>query len=213
MAIVTSGPYVGFRGTADGITYYQLPDGRTVAKKKNKKSDKPLTQNQLSVLIDTAVFANFMKPLRGFVLVGYELEAKISRTNPYNTMVKCTREKAMQGIYPDRSINFANVLMTKGSLPETEVSAAVTDTGIAFSWDATSIPENTHHSDQTIMLAYFPELNEARYVTAGAHRYKGEDLLVLAGINKGTQAEVYISFTTDDRKKISNSVYLGQFNW
>lgn len=213
MAIVTSGRYVGFVGTLDGITYYPLKDGRTVAKQKNTKSDIPLTQAQLSVLMDTAVFAQFMKPLTGFVQVGYDYQAQILNVNPYNAMVRCLRKNVMQGKYPNRSIDFSKVLVTKGTLPAAETSVAVTEAGLAFSWDTAIIPNTTHHSDQVIMLAYFPDLGEARYVTAGNSRHKGNDLLALAGIKKGYQAEVYISFITDDHRNISNSVYLGQFNW
>lgn len=213
MPIITSGPFLGASGSSGNYTYSQLADGRTMVKRKNSKSDIPLTENQLSVLMDTEVFAQFMKPLTGFVLVGYDLESQKRRKNHYNTMVKCTRKQAMQGVYPDRSVDFSKVLMTKGSLPAAETSATITETGIEFTWDTALIPNTTHHSDQVIMLAYFPELKEARYVTAGAPRFKGTDLLYLAGIKKGYTAEVYISFITDDRRSISDSVYLGQFNW
>lgn len=213
MGKITSGPMLGVSGSFGGLTFSPQKDGTTNVSEKNKKSDIPLTSNQLSVLRDTEIFADFMKPLRAFVLVGYDLEAQIRRVNPYNAMVICTRKNAVQGIYPERRIDFSKALMTKGTLPVTEASAEITETGITFKWDTLLIPQNTHHSDQVIMLAYFPELKETRYVTAGAHRFKGNDTLPLAGIKKGNQFEVYISFITDDRRNISNSVYLGQLNW
>lgn len=213
MAIVTSGPYVGFVGTIDGITYYQLKDGRTVAKRKNTKSEIPLTPDQLSVLMDTWLFAQFMKPLKGFVLVGYACEALLLNVNPYNAMVSSLRKNVIQGTYPKRSIDFSKVLMTKGTLPAAESSAVITETGLAFTWDTALVRKTSYYSDQVMMLAYFPELKEVRYITAGAARHKGKDLLSLEGIKKGYQAEVYLSFITDDRKSISNSVYVGSFNW
>ncbi len=213
MGKITSGPMLGVSGSFGGLTFSPQKDGTTNVSEKNKKSDIPLTPNQLSVLRDTEIFADFMKPLSAFVLVGYDLEAQIRRVNPYNAMVICVRKNAVQGVYPERSIDFSKVLMTKGTLPVTKASAEITKTGITFTWDTLLIAHNTHHSDQVIMLAYFPELKETRYVTAGAHRFKGNDTLPLAGIKKGYQAEVYISFITDDRRNISNSVYLGQLNW
>lgn len=213
MGKLTKGAMSGLSGSVGDLTYSQQKDGTTTVKSKNKKSDIPLTVNQLSFLMDSVIFADFMKPLGSFIYVGYDLEAQIRRLNPYNTMVKCTRKNSLQGIYPDRSVDFSKVLVTKGSLPVTEAFAEMTETGIIFTWETQLIPHNTRHSDQAIMLAYFPELKETRYVTAGAQRFKGNDMLPLAGIKKGYQAEVYISFITDDRRSISDSLYLGQLNW
>jgi len=38
-------------------------------------------------------------------------------------------------------------------------------------------------------------------------------LLILEGIEQDAEMEIYIAFVSDDRKNISNSVYLGQFSW
>ena len=213
MAIVTSGPYVGFSGTADGITYYPLPDGRTCAKRKNPKRTKPPTQKQLNVEQDTKVFATFMRPFQDFVKVGFDQEAKKLRLNPNNAMVQCNRANTLQGEYPNRSINYPKVLVTKGSLPGAYAAATMTDKGLVYTWATSSKPTIAHHTDQVIMLAYFPDLKETRYLAGGTQRSSGEALLILDGIKKGYQAEVYISFVSDDRKEISDSVHLGQFIW
>jgi len=214
MAIVISGPYVGFSGTIDGLTFYQLPDGRTVVKIKNSPSETPPTEKQLAVKKDTQLFSKLLKPLRGFVLVGFELEAKIQKLNPNNAMVKTNRKNSIEGTYPNRSVNCSKILMTKGSLPSAEnVAAEMNDSGLTFSWSTEIKPRMTHHSDQVMMLAYFPERKEARYMTAGAQRLTGTDFLPLDGIKKGCTAEVYLSFVSGDRKNIADSIYVGQFNW
>jgi len=214
MAIVTSGPYLGFSGTVDGITYYELPDGRTCAKKKNKKSTKDPTTLQIVNRADTKIVSKFMKPFKGFIEVGYQLEAKKIGQNPHNMMVKYIRLNAMEGVYPNRKINLSKLLVTNGFLsPAVETSATMTDQGLAFSWSTELVPKNSHHSDQVMMLAYFPELEETFYIVGGAQRYVGADFLPLAGIKKGYVAEVYISFITNDHTAISDSNYLGQFNW
>jgi len=214
MAIVISGPFVGFSGTVDGITYCQLPDGRTCAKKKNKKSTKDPTDLQIANRADTKLVSDFMKPFKGFIEVGYQLEAKKVGQNAHNMMVKYIRLNALEGVGPTRKINLSKVLITNGTLsPAVETSAVITDLGVAFSWSTELIPKLTHHSDQVMMLAYFPDLEETCYVIAGAQRFVGTDLLNLTGIKKGYSAEVYISFITNDHLGISDSVYLGQFNW
>lgn len=214
MAIVTSGPYVGFSGTVDGITYYTLPDGRTCAKKKNKKSTKDPTELQKAVRADTKIVSEFMKPFKDFIAVGFQLEAKKVGQNAHNMMAKYIRLNALEGVYPNRKVNLSKVLVTNGvlSLP-VETSATMTGDGLAFSWSTELVSKNSHYSDQVMMLAYFPELQETRHVISGAQRYAGADVLPLAGIKKGYTAQVYISFITNDHTSIANSIYLGQFNW
>jgi len=214
MAIVTSGPFVGFSGTVDGITYYQLPDGRTCAKRKNRRSKIPPSPLQLIVRADTKIVSEFLKPFKEFIEVGYQLEAKKVGQNAHNMIAKYIRLNAVEGIYPNRKVNVAKVLMTYGKLPvAAETAAVMTEQGLAFSWSTEMVPKLSHHSDQVMMLAYFPELQETCYVVAGAQRFAGTDLLHLTGIKKGYLAEVYISFITNDHTGIGNSIHLGQFNW
>jgi len=214
MAIVTSGPFVGFSGTVDGITYYPLPDGRTCAKRKNRPSSKPPTALQLVNRADTALVATFMKSFKEFISVGYQLEAKKNHQNPHNMMVKYIRKNAIEGVYPNRRVNVSKVLVANGDLPgAAETSVTVTEQGLTFNWSTELVPMLSHHSDQVMMLAYFPEIQETAYVLAGAQRYLGTDFLHLTGIKRGIKAEVYISFIKNDHTGISDSVYLGQYNW
>ena len=214
MAIVTSGPYVGFSGTADGITYYKLPNGKTCAKRKNRPSSKPPTHLQLVNRADTALVAKFMKSFEEFISVGYQLEAKKNFQNPHNMMVKYIRKNAIEGVYPNRKVNLSKVLVANGKLPAAaQTSVTVSEQGLNFKWSTELVRKLSHHSDQVMMLAYFPEIQETAYVLAGAQRFVGTDLLHLTGVKKGYKAEVFISFITNDHTGISDSVYLGQYNW
>lgn len=214
MAIVKSGPYVGFSGTVDGITYCPQPDGTTTAKKKNTRTTKPDSKAQASVKGDTGIFSRSLKPLLDVINFGYALQSKKTKMSPWNIMVKFNRKFVLQGNYPDRYVDFSKVLITKGDLPLPQVLSAVrTDTGLACSWSVELLPKLSHYSDHVVMLAYFPELKEARYILTGALRTAGKDVLPLEGIKKGYHAHVYLAFITDDHKSISDSTYLGQFNW
>jgi uncharacterized protein DUF6266 len=214
MAVVKSGPLLGLSGTIDGITYSPQPNGTTVAKRKNTPSTIPSTVAQTSNNDDTGIFSKAMKHLKEVYDFGYAQECKIWKLNTWNTMVKCNRKIAMQGTYPNRYLDFSRVLMTKGELPSAlELSVKRVKKGLAFQWNTAEIPKRSHHTDHVIMLAYFPELEEARYILSGAKRSAGKDHLPLEGIKKGYKAHVYIAFATDDHKEISNSTYLGQFNW
>ena len=214
MAIVTSGPMVGFSGSVGGFTYYILPDGRTCVKRKNSKSSVPPTPLQIANRADTAMVSKFMKSFKEFISVGYQLEAKKNHQNPHNMMVRYIRKHAIEGVYPNRKINIAKVLVTNGKLPSAaETSVTVNEQGLTFKWSTELVRKLSHYSDQVMMLAYFPKIQETAYVLAGAQRHVGTDMLNLTGIKKGTAAEVYIAFITNDHTGISDSIYLGQYDW
>jgi hypothetical protein len=214
MAIVKSGPYVGFSGTIDGITFYQLPDGRTVSKKQNKKSTTPPTAEQELTQSDMGMISRFIKPFEEIAKVGYQ-HLKTKGGNTHNALAShiwaAALDKASDGSH---FINLSKLLITQGDLPAAkDLSVELTESGLEFSWNPEVESHLCHHSDQAIMLAYFPELEEVECKIGGAERKEGKDLLVLSGIEKGHTAEIYIAFATNDRSVLSNSIYLGSLNW
>lgn len=134
--------------------------------------------------------------------------------NYYNAAAVNLRKNALSGVYPEISLDYSKLLVTKGKLNTPEDPAVRLDEfGVIFSWNTELRTREDHFSDQVMMLAYFPEINKARYTIAGAERHKGKDMLVLSGIEQGYTAELFISFIANDHRAISNSVYLGQITW
>ncbi|WP_158796635.1 DUF6266 family protein [Pedobacter sp. L105] len=215
MANVVSGPATGYSGTVGGVTYSQQPNGApTTAKQKNKKSDKPLTPGQLSVCMDTAITAAFIKSIENFAKAGYAIQAKKDRMNQHNSMVRYMRATALTGVYPERKIDFPRLLVSKGEMPAPrDVTVTVNEFGFVFTWNPETNIKAVHYSDQIMLLAYFPELNSGESHIGGAQRYIGKDLLALSGVEHGYVAEIYISFIANDRSSVSNSIYLGQLTW
>ena len=214
MAKVKSGPYVGFSGSIDGNTYSQMKDGTTIVKRKNRKSTKPRTAAQKAHSADLKLASKFMKPFTEFARTGYKLHGNLINQNPYNAMKSQLMNEAIEGIGSHRNVNMSKLLISRGTLPSAaETSAVITEEGLSFSWSTELIPERSHYSDQVLMFAVFRDISIARYVVAGAQRFKGNDLLLLAGVKKGFSADVYISFITNDHTAIADSIYLGQFKW
>lgn len=214
MAIVKGGIALGFSGKHGNTIFSQQKDGTTIARQVPVASQKPPTVKTLSTLGDTAICSGFLNPIKEFAQVGYELQCKIEKRNYYNSISSYVRLNAFTSVYPNRRIDFSKVLVTKGQmqLPE-DATVTLTEFGLAFTWNTETEAKGIHYSDQVMMLAYFPELEKAKYMTAGAQRHQGKDLLVLNGIPHGHIAEIYISFISDNRKSISDSVYLGQLIW
>ena len=214
MSIVKHGPAMGFSGKVGKYVYSQQKNGTTTVSEVRSPNNKPSSEGQLNVQCDTKITNITLKPIKSFIAVGYQLWAKKVRQNEYNAMSSHFRKDVLTGEYPERKVKFDEWLVTRGNLPSArDAKVLANEYGFEFHWNPGNEEKNTHFSDQVMLLAYFPELNNAEFTTAGAQRYRGKDQLVLTGIPKGTTAEVYISFITNDRRAISNSVYLGQLIW
>ncbi|NQX37869.1 hypothetical protein SAMN05421820_103130 [Pedobacter steynii] len=203
----------------------RLPSGKlgnTVSYELNGKmvtrgigeNNKKRSKSQLTVMQKTKVTSKFLNPVMAFIRVGFEIEAKLTKAHPQNPAFVYNWRNATKGNYPKIKIDFEKALLTKGDLPMSlGAKIKLVDTGVEFSWNGEADPEGSHWSDQVMMLAYFPELNMAKFVTAGAARSIGKDLLPLFIENKKSLMELYISFISSDRKRISNSVYVGKLFW
>lgn len=212
MAKVTSGAAMGFSGSIGGITYSQQPDGSTTAKEKQGARTTPLTVGQLSVLQDTHMRSPFLKAVKDFIDVGFEIQAKQDKMNTNNVAVRSFKN-AITGEYPERRIDYSKVLLSKGKMESPQnATVSLTASGLAFTW-STAIKKGEHYTDQIMVMAYFPDLKKTVYHTAGAQRHEGADLLLLGGVKHGYNVEIYMSMIRNNRKSISDSIYLGQLTW
>lgn len=214
MAIVKSGSGLGVSGTVGGITYTQQPDGRTSMSSKAQPSNIPPTSAQLQFREETKLISSLMKIWKDFVKMGWELQSKSEKMNQNNAMVKYLRANAFTGEGAQRHFDLSKVLVTRGNMPvPADVTLNISPYGFLFTWNTEIHSKKCHFTDQFVMMAYFPELEEVRYMTAGAQRHLGKDMLVLSGVEKGHLAEVYVAFVADNRKSISDSVHIGQITW
>lgn len=178
------------------------------------KSTKPSTELQKAIQLRTKLVSAFLFPVKEFIEVGYEREARRMKQLPQNPAFSYNWQHAVTGEFPKLKIDFEKVLLSYGTMPPPiNLQVIASDEGLIFNWGQQEGVTGTHWSDQVMLLAYFPKLKKSAYMTAGASRYKGTDLLVVFDIEHGQFAETYIAFVSNDRKSISNSVYVGKVRW
>jgi len=154
----------------------------------------------------------FLKPVKEFIDLGFELEAKKAHSFKYSRAYSCVRTESIVGIYPDQGIDFSRVLLSRGKMKmATDVKAGIKGNSIEFSWNPTLVPNATLANDQVMLMAYFPESMEAEYLIHGGKRGSGTAELVLPAYRNPVMMETYITFISADHKRISNSIYTGQF--
>lgn len=108
--------------------------------------------------------------------------------------------------------------VSKGTLPPPENPTVEFEGDVlTFKWDVVPNSDYRLNRDQVMMLAYKPANNMAKYVLSGARRTEGTDTMEVhvrkkdwGQFVKDTVIETYIAFISDDRQRISDSVYVGQ---
>lgn len=208
-----NGPFGNFRGRVGNLVFY-VNKGQNVVRSIGVRT-KPYSPTELSIQQDIAIVNKFLKPIKRHYTLGFELEAAGTKANAYNLAIKYNK-KHITGTYPNRYIDPSSALVTKGNLPVTaDISFRATPEGVAFSWDPTVLPEGCRLDDQLMILFY--ACKESKYYCtfssfAGAKRSAGYEHIDLIPFLRKKNLSIYVSFISDNRKRISDSVYLGEIN-
>ncbi|WP_316811489.1 DUF6266 family protein [Pedobacter heparinus] len=174
------------------------------------KSNKKPTAAQLATRQKMAAVIKFLRPALPFVNVGFELEVLGTDKNPHNAAVSYNVKNAMQGSYPDISLNYSKVLLSKGSLePAIDPGATLTGTLLELTWQVAADMDWGIKNDRAMLFIYCPELDKAVYVWSGSRRSTGKDEIELPLNYVDKELQVYIAFKADNGKSMSNSVWVG----
>jgi hypothetical protein len=211
MAILKNGIAGHYSGKMGNLVFYTL-NGKQVSRTIGKITKAP-TERQLKNRMEMKVVNQFLKFITEFINVGFQLKAKGTVKTPYNLAVSYNKVNAVKGLYPDMEMDYERVQLTAGNLPGAmEPAVLPTAAGLAFTW---LCPDNMNWAapaDQVMLLVYFPRLAEAVYVLYGTKRAECQTVLHLRPELLGEYMEVYISFISNDRKRIAGSTYLGSIN-
>ncbi len=211
MGKVISGLGMGLSGKVGNVIFSNHKDGTTTVRGYKKPVFGPASLKQLANYQKMAITSEFMKPVKEFIQTGYEQVAGKMFQNSNNVMVSHLRRDALIGSYPNQEIDYSKLLVTRGELKMPgDITVVRDEQGISFSWNPETQEPGMHFTDRVMMMAYFSGLKRAIYMIYGVQRQYGTDHLILREISSGSVAHVYISFIADDRKRISNSVYLGK---
>ena len=173
------------------------------------KSSKPLTPARKANCEKMTVVNHFLQPALPFIKIGFRFEAAGTNRNAYNEAVSYNKMNALQGEYPNISMDYSKVLVSKGSLPVVkQPQIERTEQGILFTWDTSNIPTEQNY-DRAMLLVSYPEMGEMNYLPSGSMRIEGKDLVPVDWAYKDAHMEAYISFINPDGTKVSDSVYVG----
>lgn len=210
------GPLIGKIANMVGYVRLGQPSIRINEKKSKKK--KRRSDAQKAVNVRFAMAKAFVSDVEEFTNVGYKTDVEGTTRIPENGVTSQMLTAAFVGEYPNIKLDYSKVMVSKGKLPP-PVNATVKLEGniLKFTWAVDPACGYPLNRDQVMLLAYKPANRDANYLLSGARRNEGAEELKVS-IRPGNQVafpkdefiETYIAFISDDRKRISNSVYVGR---
>jgi hypothetical protein len=211
MAIIKKGILGPLEGSLANVTGY-LRLKKPVLRMKPKPNPKNArSPKQLAWSARFRLMMNFIKPNTPFLNVGFSLNRPDGWT-AHNMAVSQLLLFGIRGQYPDLALNYPEILVADGDLPMAinPIVEITKESSITFSWDVPAKLSYQRSRDQVMLLAFMPEEQTSFYLNSGARRDAGQELLEICSGISGQVFETYIAFISDDRKKISRSVYAGQ---
>lgn len=211
MSILTPGVLGTVIGRVGNMVFYLLHGqivGRTIGVVENY-SDAQLG-NQMEFGLTTLL----LNPVNKFIKAGFKTTPKAPGHTYHSVAFSLNKKGAMTGTYPDISIDFSKVIFSKGSLPlAMNARVKIAGQNLQFSWDPNLENEENDPLDQVMLVAFFPDTFQALTVLNGSPRTVGAHDIRLPTFKKKMVIEAYMSFISEDRERVSDSLYLGQLIW
>lgn len=169
----------------------------------------PRTPKQLSVRMKFSVMSAFISPIRHFLKIGYKNWA--IQMTPANAAFSYNIKNAIQGTYPNFTIDYPNALVSRGEVaPALNPAAASTVVHtVLFTWDDNTGEIGAAVTDKTLLLVYNPEKNQSVAINELATRADGTEAITVPDSFSGDLVHCYIAFTDQDAFDVSNSMYAG----
>lgn len=208
MAILKNGILGAANGKIANVVTYEL-NGQEIVKSIGVNKNAP-TKKQLNNKQQMKVIMGFLSGMDTLLQTGFHPKAKGTTKNYHNLAVAYNKPNALKGFYPEVRMDYSKVIISAGDLPQplNPVVEAVVG-GLKFSWaaDDLSWPDN---QDQVMLLACAPATKEHVFICSGARRIEGWAILEIPPAMRNQVLKVYISFVSDDRQRVADSLYLGQ---
>jgi hypothetical protein len=211
MGKLINGIFGGFHGRIGNLVGYTLK-GKYIIRRIGK-SAKPLTPRRKANCQKMTVVNEILSPSLDVIRAGFRLAVAGTDKNEYNEAVSYNKKNAVQGAYPNISLDYTKVLLSMGTLPAAiHPTISQADDKITFSWTVTADQAYQYANDRAMLVVYFPDLKESCCDLIGSKRIEGASTLKIDPGHVNERMEAYISFVKDNGKEVSNSVYAGALN-
>jgi Family of unknown function (DUF6266) len=188
-------------GSWKGIDYMRSKSGR--------RNFKP-TQAQLEQQLKFGLAIRFVQTMSGLLEISFGSFAV--RKTGINSAVSYTLKNAISGLYPNYSIAYAHVLVSRGDLPNVLAPSVTMGAGsiATWAWTDNSGVGIARPADKALLVVYCPALQQCIYTTGSATRDAITDSLDLSSFS-GQPVHCWIGFISEDGRNVASSLYNGVF--
>jgi len=208
MGTIKQGVFGGFSGGVGnvvggswkGISYMRI----IPAKISNPRTDRQKDQRERFALT-----MRFLKPLSQFLKIGFKNYA-IAMT-AINAAMAYNFHNAIDGIYPNCTINFEKVLLSCGILPPafSPTVQSIISGIVQFSWVDNSDEIGANSLDKTMLVVYNVPRNQGLCIINKGDRGTTSQTVTVPTSFLGQEVQCYIAFISNDEIELSNSIYVG----
>ena len=208
MAIIKQGvlgAFSGQVGTVIGTSWKGIAIIRSIA----ASIVNPRTPAQLEQRAKFSLVGKFLRTLTVFLRIGFKSAAV--KMSGYNAAMSYNVKNAISGLYPDFTLNYAQLRVSQGSLPGAlnPVAVSVVPATVDFTWEDNSMDAGTMADDKVVLLVYNPAKGKTLNAIGAMTRVDGAQTLALPDAFTGDQVECYISFANANESVLSDSLYVG----
>ena len=197
------GPFSGKVGTVVGGTWKGINYMRSIAQ--NIKN--PRTEGQQTQRSKFSLSLALLKPLTAYIRTGFKAYA--NKQTAFNSAMSYILKNAISGAYPDFSLDFGKVLVSRGNLAQAANATATPTTGsVEIHWTYNGEGNAT---DYAMPLAFNKDNGEAVFSTCAATRSAKNLNLNTPDEWAGSKIVVYLGMISADGTNVANSLYLGEF--
>ncbi|WP_316745661.1 DUF6266 family protein [Pedobacter gandavensis] len=160
------------------------------------------------------VITHFLGHFKDYLNNGFELEARGTIRNQHNLAVSYNKKNALQGEYPNISVDYAKIQFSKGTLKNPEgLRMEKVEGGLQISWDPFYQSAMGSQYDDCLQLAvYFPKSRRQKIELNFSKREMGTAFLALAEEELESSMEVYLFLSAANHDSVSDTLYLGNLN-
>ncbi|MCX2454300.1 DUF6266 family protein [Pedobacter sp. PLR] len=211
MGSLNNGLFGGFNGRVGNLVGYML-NGKSIIRTVGH-STKPLTTARKANCEQMTVVNAFLRPNMTFIRSGFRLITAGTDKNFYNEAVSYNKKHAVQGEYPNISMDYTKALVSMGSLLKADKTTISKHAdGIEFKWEVPADLPWRNRNDRAMLLIHFPDARVSTYVLSGSRRHVGNEVVAIDTNLAESRMEAYISFIDEDATEISDSVHAGSLN-
>jgi len=194
-------------GNWKGIDYLRIMPASVA----NPKSEKQMNQR-----IKFMTVIRFLQPFTEFVRIGFKAYA--TKMTAFNAAMSYNFKNAISGTYPDYSIDYSKVLLSRGSLTSVYNAACVAELGdtVKLSWDNNSGSGTAQANDKVLAVIFNPATHEVIYTMDAGQRGDAQAELDVPTSYSGKEVHCFMAFASLDslianggKKAISDSCYAG----